>query len=614
MENNARRAQALPRYGLGAVLILVLLAGAHAALCPVAQSEVAVPAVVTNQEGGLLKIRVSTQPGWGDVLTTVEPVTGPATQLSQELAVREAFRGLELQPDLCEVHFYIMDAGGAPSVDGPSAGMAMTLALRAALTNRTLRPDVSVTGAILPGGQVGQVGGIIDKAQASARGGLHAIITPKQELYENILLQRLGEERNFSAVEVDNLDEAMAILTSPESEPIKAAYHLQNTPVPQGLPPWPQNGQDRQFNQVAGRLNDMLRERLQEGGIFAKDGYGAYFQQQLDDNRRLASMGYGYTSANNAFLSQVDAAFLSLPAHEPDVAGEADRVLQCISRTPAVNLSRENFEWVAGGSARIAWSLQKIEDVKKNIAAEESSEDKYMALRDVYSAQAWCDAGTQLLLIGQQMGGEPVNDSELAALARSRLQAQARRIQAAGVGEDSDLAWHLQIANRSLMRKQWAAALFDAAYVEGSLDTADALENNQSAKASDILSTPLSSLWGRVYASQAEYLHVQAGSPEMSPDTQRVWRMALAMEREMGAGKSSTQSLEAGMTGSVAGGNPMENGSAKAAGGQAGGPKSLIPANLADIAVALVVLAAVLAIGVEIGKAVERFKKKEKRK
>ncbi len=677
MENNAPAAQVLRAYALTSLALLLILGGAAAAaagsnapgpaasagslapetaavfaspamgqsayshpgsgLCPIASRSITVPAVVENQEGDLLRITATTQPGSGDVLTTVEPMVGLSTQDSQKTAVQEAFRGLDISPERCEVHFYIQQGMGAPSVDGPSAGMAMTVALRAALTNQSIRPDVSVTGAILPGGRAGPVGGIIDKAQASARGGMSAIITPRQQLYENILLQRLGQERNFSSVEVRSLDEAMAVAASPAGRPIEPHYDLQNEPLPANLAQWKAGGEEQAFGRVARSLNDLLAARLQAGGVFAQPLYGDYFRRQIDDNSRLISMGYGYTAANNAFLSQVDAAFLTLPAHDPDVEGEADRVLDCIRRAPAVNLSASNFEWAAGGSARMAWSLQKIEDVKKNVALDTSSEERYIALREVYYAQAWCDAGTQLLYIARENGGGPVNDSALALLARASVRGTLSRLADSPLA-DGDMQWHAMIANRSLVRHEWAAALFDAAYVQGSLDAAEAqgAEDGQanetnapspgrpSPSAALITGDSFSSLWGRVYASQGAYLQAQDPANPGAADVRRVESMARRMDElmELGVQAAGRQ----GQAGWLEQGNPIsadaKNGignwsagsrtqgvSGAAAGGQAGTLGSL---RLSDALVALVLLLMVLALGVGIGRAIEKMKRRDR--
>lgn len=506
--------------------------------CPTAERTVVVPAVVNTPEGGLLAIRAQVAPGSGSVLSTVEPMVGAMTQESQAIAAKEAFRGLSFDPSRCDVRFYVIDANGAPSVDGPSAGMAMTTALRAALTNRTLRDDVSITGTIEPGGSAGLVGGLIDKAQASARGGMHVFITPGQELYENIILQRLGQEKNFSAVEVSDLNQSMAIATSAPGTPVEANYTLRNRPLPAGLAPLSQNDDDRRFSLVAHRLNALLRERLSAGGVFATPRYGAYFQTEVDHNEKLADMGYAYTAANNAFLSQVDAAFLSLPAHDPDVEGAANGVLDCVRRAPAPATTKENLEWVAGGDARIQWAMQKIEDVKKAQLEQTSSEEAYLSLRDVYYAQAWCDAGTQLLLIGQEVGGHTLNDEALATLANARVESERKALSQIPL-ESSDLDWHLMVANRSLNRHLWAAALYDAAYVQGSRAAAldelyrQNLSDGQAAPFSQIGSQPLSTLWGRTYYTQGMFLNASGGGD--SADARRVWQMALAMDEQMGA-------------------------------------------------------------------------------
>ena len=183
-----------------AIVMLLLLAGAFAAGCPVASRTITVPAVVSGQEGGLLYIEAAVRPGNGTVYMGVDPLTGASTQMSAQEAAREAFRGLDVNRSDCDVEYTIGDGGQSQSVDGPSAGLAMTVALRAALTNATLRDDVIVTGAIGPNGQVGQVGGLIDKAQASARLGGTILLTPSQQLYESILMRALAEKYNFTAI------------------------------------------------------------------------------------------------------------------------------------------------------------------------------------------------------------------------------------------------------------------------------------------------------------------------------------------------------------------------------------------------------------------------------
>ena len=600
--------------GLGLALFCILLgvsllSTSLYALCPTAERTIVVPAVVGTQEGGLLAIRVRVQPGNGQTLTTIEPMVGAMTQASQALAAREAFRGLSIPADDCDVYFYIYDTQGAPSVDGPSAGMAMTTALRAALTNQTLRKDVSITGAILPGGAAGIVGGIIDKAQASARGGVHLFITPKQELYENIILQRLGQERNFTAVEVTDLDESMAFATSSPEKQIIPTHPLSNRPLPSDLQPREQNADDERFAQVAHRLNAMLRERLQAGGVLTEPRYGLYFQTEIDHNNKLADLGYAYTAANNAFLAQVDAAFLSLPAHEPDVEGAANEVLDCVKRAPAPPTTLENLEWVAGGSARIQWAMQKVEDVKKASMEQTSSEEAYLSLRDIYYAQAWCDAGTQLLVIGQEVGGHPLNDSALESLARAQVANESQALTSSKL-DFGDLSWHLDIANRSLGRHLWAAALFDKAYVQGSrVATLDELyrqnmSDGEASSAPTVGSQPLTSLWGRTYASQGQFIEA-SGSGDDSTDARRVWQMALAMDEQMGGAVHGVATTGPAIAPILSG-----NGDARARSSSGVSRPFTLPFQLPSFALeataALFLMVVCLALGVAIGQRIKQ--------
>lgn len=579
--------------------------------CPIAQRSVIVPAVVTSQEGDLLQITVTTQPGKGDMLTTIYPLVGLSTQQSQNLAAEEAFKGTGISKNLCEVHFYIQQTKGAPTVDGPSAGLAMAVALRAALSGKQIRQDVSITGAILPGGLVGPVGGIIDKAQASARGGMNAIITPRQQLYENILLKRLGQERNFTSVEVKTLDEAVAIATSPPQSPIISRHELAVEPIPQELQPWHALGQERKFAQIAKALNSLLESRLKASGVLEDKEYGDYFKMQIANNNRLADLGYSYTAANNAFLAQVDAAFLSLPAHEPDIEGEANKVLDCLRTIPAPALNSNNYEWVAGGRARIAWALQKIEDVKKNIKPDASSEERYLAMREVYYAHAWCDAGKQLLEIAQKENGKTSNGSALAAFAKQAVKEMMLRLEQSELADD-DMYWHAMIANRSLARQDWAAAIFDAAYVQGAADAAEKLRNDSGINKNASLDNELKSLWGRVYSSQAAYLQAAKSIQE----AERVRAVALRMEEHMmqageiiekeGEDKEVADEGSFGFIGNIdEGSKASSQDSAKFFGFE--------EKVFWDAIIAIAVILIMLSIGIDIGRAIEKSKK-EKRK
>ncbi len=575
-------------------VLLIFASGLFALPCPTAERTMLVPAVVGEQGGGLLRMYVLVHPGNGAVLTTVVPVVGPSTQESQVEAVREAFRGLDISQQQCEVEFYFKDPQEAPSLDGPSAGMAMTVVLRAALTNRTVRDDVSMTGTILPGGRAGLVGGIIDKAQASSRYGLHAIITPKQEIYENIILTRLGEARNFSAVEVRNLDEAMAVATSPAGTPITPRFTLENRAVPNDLPYRLQNDNDKLFAQVAQSINRQMEERTSAGSIAALPRYKDYFAKEAEQNDKIIRYGYGYTAANNAFLSQVDAAFLNLPDYDPDVEAEMQVAKECIDNAPKPALNSKNIEWVAGGNARLQWARQKLDDVKSGLADSRSSEERYLAIREVYYAEGWCQAGSELNKIAQNMKGGAVDEGALSSLARKRVAEEGQKIDNSEL-VSGDAEWHYKVANRSIGDSDWAAALFDAAYIDGTLAVdAEALSGNSSdsraGKATKLADAQMKSVWGRTYQSQGAYMIAAANNSDTgAADAYRVLRLGAAMEEGLG-------DLPNLLTGASSG----PSAGAKTSSAQSSAASPIDYRNAVEAAVALGVAVSVLVLGMSI--------------
>ena len=66
-------------------------------------------------------------------------------------------------------------------LDGPSAGAAITIALLTAINDETPNPNILMTGTINPDGSIGKVGGLIEKALASARFGAKKFLVPFEQ-------------------------------------------------------------------------------------------------------------------------------------------------------------------------------------------------------------------------------------------------------------------------------------------------------------------------------------------------------------------------------------------------------------------------------------------------
>ena len=113
---------------------------------------------------------------------------------------------------LTDVGFSVeIDSG---SVGGPSAGLAFTLAVLDQLTDGELTggAQVAVTGTISAAGEVGAVGGVVQKTAAVRDLGADVFIVPARlpEAELAAVQARAGED--LEIVPVENLDEALAAL------------------------------------------------------------------------------------------------------------------------------------------------------------------------------------------------------------------------------------------------------------------------------------------------------------------------------------------------------------------------------------------------------------------
>jgi PDZ domain-containing protein len=95
-------------------------------------------------------------------------------------------------------------------ISGPSAGLAFTLTIIDELTpgDLTARKKVAVTGTIEPGGGVGPIGGVEQKAVAADEAGARLFLVPMAELKD--ALSRAGD---MKVVGIRTLDDALSELT-----------------------------------------------------------------------------------------------------------------------------------------------------------------------------------------------------------------------------------------------------------------------------------------------------------------------------------------------------------------------------------------------------------------
>jgi len=145
-------------------------------------SPVTVPllAVTEDNNGLVIPLSVELLPGTGKVLVNINnPSFILDTQDSMRLAVKEAAEMTNTDMNRYDVVFSITT--NISIIGGPSAGAAMTIATMALILDKQIKKDVAITGTIMPGGYIGQVGGIEEKALAAKEHGIKLVLVPLGE-------------------------------------------------------------------------------------------------------------------------------------------------------------------------------------------------------------------------------------------------------------------------------------------------------------------------------------------------------------------------------------------------------------------------------------------------
>lgn len=134
-------------------------------------------AVDQNGKGVSTPLVVDVKPGTGETLANIDKLlfwTDTQQSIQTAKAVAENVTGIStLNYDIT----YSIESN-ASVVGGPSAGAALTIATIAALEHDSIRNDVIITGTVNPDGTIGQIGGVLEKAQAAKDIGAKLFLVP----------------------------------------------------------------------------------------------------------------------------------------------------------------------------------------------------------------------------------------------------------------------------------------------------------------------------------------------------------------------------------------------------------------------------------------------------
>ncbi len=180
-------------------------------------AKIPVLAVKSDDNTGVVSFaNIEIRSGKGRVLINTNPFVEPDTQFSAETAVKVAQQLAKVT--LADRDVILTFEANTTLVGGPSAGAAMTVATYAALQNKKITPEVMITGTIEPDGSIGEVGGILEKAEAAGENGAKIFLVPKGsadlKYYERqVVERRIGpfviQEVNYVPKSLDLKEYAM---------------------------------------------------------------------------------------------------------------------------------------------------------------------------------------------------------------------------------------------------------------------------------------------------------------------------------------------------------------------------------------------------------------------
>lgn len=144
-----------------------------------------IPAIDQNGNGVIGILKTTIKPGSGLVLVNVNDILAQFdTQLSGRTAAIAA--GKYTGYDMKTIDIIYNVEVNASVIEGPSAGSTMAMSIVLLLQNKS-SDGIMLTGTIDQEGNIGPVGGIIEKAKAAKEAGASLIIVPSGQSTEKKL-------------------------------------------------------------------------------------------------------------------------------------------------------------------------------------------------------------------------------------------------------------------------------------------------------------------------------------------------------------------------------------------------------------------------------------------
>jgi predicted S18 family serine protease len=500
------------------ILLLLFLFSSSMFSCN-GSASILVPAVVEDGSS-LVNISARLIPGKTDVFLSTFPQTGVATQASVDDAALYAFSKTGV--DNCDAIIMIDTSGSTGFVDGPSGGAAITVLTYSAAKGIRIRSDAIMTGSVDILGNVGQVGGLYEKAIAASANKADYFLVPKGNFLDLILLKGVSQKHGIEILEISSADQAIDFMIYNKSLP-PLSFEQPKSKIPE-LPEYNKSGMEGFENVTIGMvsLNNRTVESLPEkdnDSIIIKN----HFLTQVKVQSALLEDGYLFSAANEAFLDYIEASTINaVLSDKVDLIEKKKSVGRCITDLPTVPKTDENFEWVVGSDLRRGWATNKLKST--NISNVKLIEEKVIAYNELMYSDAWCFVSGALAGAANN-SGTIIDETSWMNLSKDMID-KANSINLTSQSSKEKL----NNAISSYTQGRYGAALFDAVFVVEMENADKELVGMNSSELNDqvdeLLAQKHTSLWGNVYQSQGAYL----ANTSASGSAYRILRYAEALD------------------------------------------------------------------------------------
>ncbi len=397
------------------LFLLLFVFTTTASAKPLTYDEIKLLAVTPDGIGTEATLSVTLTKGVGKVWSAVESLVGTSTQNTERIAVDLLQKYFK---DSNSYDYYFDIKSNAKTVDGPSAGLPTALVLYNLFAGKETPDYVSGTGTISSTGNIGKVGGVLEKTKYASKVGIKLFFVPKSEIdviiKENNEVKRVDlssyaeSEWGIKVIGVESLDDVLkynlydmnSIKIPEKSKEEDLIYDPPATtfdPNLQGFYNYIATYEKETNNNIQYTENllmnsgveiddsDLLTELyaiLTDTKDLYKDGVSAY-----DKN-------YLYSSANQFYLANVYANLVKDLLENPSLVDDSSVLNKYLIDLESKDLGLENFdvpcdgyEWYIAGKQRLLWANNKISDIKK--IKENDKASNIMAVMSYEEAKEW---------------------------------------------------------------------------------------------------------------------------------------------------------------------------------------------------------------------------------